>query len=48
LLQKSEIEKFYADVEALRLKFPVAAIAKATGYTKSNVSEYLSKKKEAG
>jgi transcriptional regulator with XRE-family HTH domain len=29
----------------LNLKFPVAAIARATGYSKSNVSDYLSGKK---
>lgn len=41
-----EIQKFYDHVEGLGLKFPVAAIAKATGYGKGNVSAYLSRKDE--
>lgn len=40
------IDQFYKDVEQLGLKFPVAAISKATGYSKGNVSAYLSKKDE--
>lgn len=35
------ISKFYQDVNSLGLKFPVAAIAKETGYSKGNVSGYL-------
>jgi transcriptional regulator with XRE-family HTH domain len=40
------IEKFYKDVEALGLKFPVAEIARKTGQGKGNVSRYLSRKLE--
>jgi hypothetical protein len=40
------IDKFYKDVTELKLRFPVAAIAKATGFSKGNVSDYLNKKKE--
>lgn len=43
---KAEIQQFYTDVEALGLKFPVAAIAAKTGFSKSNVSVYLKRKKE--
>lgn len=41
MLTKESIEKFHSDVKALGLKFPVAAIAKETGYSKGNVSAYL-------
>lgn len=41
---KQTVEQFYKDVESLGLKFPVAAISKATGFSKGNVSEYLSGK----
>src|SRR6186713_1304196 len=37
------IEQFYKDVAALGLKFPVAAITKATGESKGNVSRILNK-----
>ncbi len=40
------IEQFYKDVEALGLRFPVAAIAKETGINKSNVSRVLSREVE--
>lgn len=46
MVTKEKIERFYKDVDSLGLKFPVAAITKATGYVKGNVSDYLSKKKE--
>lgn len=46
MLTQNDIEKFYADLENLQLRFPVAAIAKATGFSKGNVSEYVSRKKE--
>lgn len=39
------LERFYSDVKSLNLRFPVAEITKKTGYPKSNVSEYLSRKK---
>lgn len=46
MLTINDIEQFYNDVSALGLKFPVAAISKATGFSKGNVSDYLSRKKE--
>lgn len=46
MLRREEIERFYKDLEGLDLKFPVAAIAKATGHSKANVSKYLSRKLE--
>lgn len=46
MLTKTQIERFYTDVEGLGLKFPVAAIADATGENKANVSKYLGKKLE--
>lgn len=46
MLQKKDIERFYQDVDSLGLRFPVSKIAEATEYPKSNVSEYLSRKKE--
>lgn len=46
MLKMSDIEHFYKHVESLGLKFPVAAIAKATGFSKGNVSDYLKKVKE--
>lgn len=44
MVTKAQIELFYKDVDRLELKFPVAAISKATGEGKGNVSSYLSKK----
>lgn len=46
MLKKEEIEQFYKDVLEVDLKFPVAAIAQATGHSKANVSKYLSRKLE--
>lgn len=46
MLTEKDISEFYNEVEKLGLKFPVAAISKATGYGKSNVSQYLSGKLE--
>jgi len=46
MTNKEKIEKFYKDVEALDLKFPVATIAEKTRFSKGNVSVYLSRKKE--
>ncbi|MHA4844470.1 hypothetical protein ACX0G7_09910 [Flavitalea antarctica] len=46
MLQKSDIDNFYADVERLKLKSPVASIAKQTGSSRGMVSEYLSGKKD--
>lgn len=46
MITTESISKFYEDVSALGLKFPVAAISKATGYSKGNVSLYLKKKDE--
>lgn len=39
------LERFYDDIKSLKLRFPVAMIAKRTGYPKSNVSDYLNRKK---
>jgi hypothetical protein len=44
MLTDETVSKFYADLKSLGLKQPVAAISKATGYSKGNVSMYLSKK----
>jgi transcriptional regulator with XRE-family HTH domain len=44
VLTDKRISTFYEDVLSLGLKRPVAAIAKETGYSKGNVSLYLSKK----
>jgi transcriptional regulator with XRE-family HTH domain len=41
MLTRQDIEDFYRDVQRTGLKFKVAAIAKATGYSKGNVSQYL-------
>lgn len=46
MVTKDKIDRFYKDVDDLGLKFPVAAISKATGFVKGNVSDYLNKKKE--
>lgn len=46
MIDKNTIEKFYGDVDRLKLKFPVADIAKATKESKGNVSKYLSRKLE--
>jgi hypothetical protein len=46
MLTQAEIDQFYKDVEALGLKFPGAAIRKATGFSKGTISEYLNKVKE--
>lgn len=41
-LTTDRVERFYKDVDTLRLKFPVAEISRATGQSKGNVSKYLS------
>ena len=46
MLTQGKIDKFYRDVKYLRLTKPVADITKATGYSKGNVSEFLSGKKQ--
>lgn len=46
MITQENIDRFYKDVEGLKLKFPVAAIALATGESKGNVSRYLNKKLE--
>jgi DNA-binding transcriptional regulator GbsR (MarR family) len=43
MLNQELIEKFYRDVESLKIKKKGAVITKATGFSKSNVSEYLRK-----
>lgn len=42
---KTLIDRFYEDVAALDLRFPVAEICRRTGYSKTVASDYLSKKK---
>jgi transcriptional regulator with XRE-family HTH domain len=46
MLTQKIIENFYTDLENLGLRFPISAIAQATGFSKGNVSEYLNRKKE--
>lgn len=46
MITRHTIQQFYADVEALGLKHPVADISRATGAGKGNVSNYLSGKLE--
>lgn len=43
-LTKEKIDKFYKDVDSLGLEHPVAALQKATGISKSQISKVLSKK----
>ena len=45
MLTKDRIEQFYKDVDSLGLRFPVAEIRRATGYSKGNVSDFLNRKK---
>jgi|ERR1044072_667704 transcriptional regulator with XRE-family HTH domain len=45
-MTKKEIDTFFEDVQLIGFKFPVAQIAKLTGFNKSNVSEFLNYKKE--
>lgn len=44
---KAEIDQFYKDVEAAGVKKLGAKLTKLTGLSSGNVSEYLSRKKEA-
>lgn len=44
MLTQEKINKFYDDVKTLGLKRPIAVIAEKTGYSKGNVSSYLSRK----
>jgi transcriptional regulator with XRE-family HTH domain len=46
MVKRSDIDKFYEDVKSLDLRFPVAAISRATGQSKANVSKYISGKLE--
>jgi hypothetical protein len=46
MLTQEIIDKFYKDVDSLNIKKKGAVITKATGFSKSNVSEYLNKVKE--
>lgn len=46
MITRDKIDSFYKDVDDLKLKFPVAAISKATGESKGNVSRYLNKRDE--
>lgn len=45
MITEKDIDGFYQQVKQLGLKFPVAAISKATGYSKGNVSDYLKRNK---
>lgn len=45
IFTKDKITQFKKDVESLNLRYPVADIAKMTGYSKGNVSDFLSGKK---
>jgi transcriptional regulator with XRE-family HTH domain len=45
-MARKETIRFLRDVELLDFKFPVAEIAELTGYSKSNVSQYLKGKLE--
>lgn len=42
-----EVEQFYKDFQAAGIRKPVATMARLTGLSTGNVSEYLSKKKQA-
>lgn len=44
-LLQSDIDQFYKDLEGLRLVTPVAELARVSGLSSGNVSEYLNKKK---
>jgi hypothetical protein len=46
MLTESDIEKFYADFEGMKLVKPVATMAAAAGLSTGNASEYLSRKKK--
>jgi transcriptional regulator with XRE-family HTH domain len=46
MLTKDTIDQFYTEVEKLGLRHPVAEIARKTGESKGNVSEYLRRLKE--
>lgn len=45
MLTQGKIDQFYADVESLGLKRKVTEIQRATEFPKSNISEWLSRKK---
>lgn len=45
MLTQGKIDQFYKDVESLQLKRKVAEIQRATNFPKSNISEWLNKKK---
>lgn len=44
MLTEDRISMFYEDLASLGLKRPVADIAKATGFSKGNVSQYINRK----
>ncbi len=44
MITEDQVNDFYRHVESLKLKFPVAAVSKATKLTKGNVSQVLSRK----
>lgn len=44
MMANERIQRFYKDIQGLDIRFPVSAIAQATGETKGNVSKYLNQK----
>lgn len=46
MITKEKVDKFYRDVNSLGMRFPVAELHKATGYSKGSISDYLNKKIE--
>jgi len=46
MITKKDIQDFYEHITELGLKFPVAAISTATGYSKGQVSEILNLKQD--
>ena len=45
-LTQDDIDRFYTDLESIRLLKPVAELARISGLSTGNVSEYLNKKKK--
>ena len=43
MLTKEKIDQFYKDVEALKLRFPVAELHRMTGFSKGQISQVLAK-----
>jgi hypothetical protein len=43
MLTQEKIDQFYKDVEALKLRFPVAEVQRMTGFSKGQISQVLGK-----